>query len=195
MSEIQQKMFNGAKIIFKITYIVAVIAVFTLYASAYSLEVGIPGKVKIGGDQSLVQYISNIYQFALAIAGIAAFGSLVYAGILWIISAAVDQKKKAMEQISNALLGLGLVLGAFLLLQTINPDLVNKGLPGLSDIKGGGSGVYTVKKTTYICDVPTIFTSQSGGSKNTWTGDSDDKDACNTYCQSTAGFPCTEVKK
>lgn len=183
------------KIIFKIIYAVVVIVFFVSYASAYSLEVGIPTQVKVGGNQSLVEYISSFYKFAILIAGIAAFGSLVYSGILWIVSAAVDQKKKAMEQILSALLGLALVLGSFLLLQTINPDLVNKGLSKLSDIKGEGSGVYSVSTTkNYQCDAIVFSLLGSSDIGNTWTGDPEDKDACNTYCQSHNLFPCTEVE-
>ncbi len=96
---------------------------------AYTLEVKIPG-----GSEEIVNpgdYLKTIYDFALMIVGVVAFGALVWGGVLWITSAAVDKKKDALDQIQSALLGLGLVLISYLLLQAINPALLNLKLPEL----------------------------------------------------------------
>lgn len=68
--------------------------------------------------------VAQFYQIALGLAGAAALGVLIYGAILWTVSGAVSSKKDAMEWIAGAIWGLVLLLGAYLILYTINPDLV-----------------------------------------------------------------------
>lgn len=69
--------------------------------------------------------VGRFYQIALGLAGAAALGVLIYGAILWTVSGAVTSKQDAMEWIWGAVWGLVLLLGAYLILYTINPDLVN----------------------------------------------------------------------
>ena len=71
--------------------------------------------------------VSRFYQIALGLAAAAAFGVLIYGAILWTLSGAVTSKEDAKEWIYGAVWGLVLLLGAYLILWTINPDLVNLG--------------------------------------------------------------------
>ncbi len=75
---------------------------------------------KSGGIAPLV---SQFYKIALGLAGASALGVLIYGSILWTLSGAVTSKQDAMEWISGALWGLALLLGAYLILWTINPRL------------------------------------------------------------------------
>ena len=68
--------------------------------------------------------VGRFYTIALGLAAAAALGVLIYGAILWTVSGAVSSKKDAMEWISGAVWGLVLLLGAYLILYTINPDLV-----------------------------------------------------------------------
>ncbi|PIU98446.1 hypothetical protein COS61_01390 [Candidatus Wolfebacteria bacterium CG03_land_8_20_14_0_80_40_12] len=79
-------------------------------------------KEKIKTPADLVQ---NFYKIALGLAGAAAFGVLIYGAILWTVSGAVSSKQDARERITGALWGLLLLLAAYLILWTINPELVN----------------------------------------------------------------------
>ena len=94
----------------------------------------IPG---IGGEcpsavTTPAQYVTRLYQFGLMIAGFAAFASIVYGAIKYILSAGiVSMQQDAKDQITSAILGLILLLGAFLILFTINPELVNLRNPNL----------------------------------------------------------------
>ena len=69
--------------------------------------------------------VARFYQIALGLAGAAALGVLIFGAILWTVSGAVTGKQDALEWIKGALWGLVLLLGAYLILWTINPDLVN----------------------------------------------------------------------
>lgn len=91
-------------------------------AQSYATETG-----GLTGDASTADpagMVANIYQFALIIAGILAFGQIVYAGIQFTISAGNPSKQSdAKDRITQALLGLLLLFGAVLILRTINPKI------------------------------------------------------------------------
>jgi len=90
----------------------------------YELDVSIPGGPAAGESIALAQYIRYLYLFALGITGIAALGSLVAGGFLYMLSDTVVSKEVAKERITSAIKGLVLALAAYLILYTINPDLV-----------------------------------------------------------------------
>ena len=89
---------------------------------------------------SPADFISKFYRIALGVVGGAALGVLVYGAILWTVSGAVSTKQDAMEWIWAAIWGLILLLGAYLILNTINPDLVKLKnpdqllMPGTTDL-------------------------------------------------------------
>jgi len=77
--------------------------------------------------------VGNFYSFAFMIAGFLAFVMIVYGGVRYTFSAGnVSAKDEAKDAIKQALLGLGLLLVAYLILQTINPDLTQLRMPTLA---------------------------------------------------------------
>lgn len=95
----------------------------------YEIEVSIPGGPTKGTDVSLTEYVRYIYLFGLAIVGMAALGALVYGGFSYMLSETVTTKENARKWIWGALSGLALGLAAYLILNTINPDLVSLQAP------------------------------------------------------------------
>jgi hypothetical protein len=84
---------------------------------------------------SLGVKILNIYNLALALGGLAAIGIIIFAGVLYITSAGnVSRTREARGWIGNAVIGLILLFGSYLILNTINPQLVHFGA-----IEGGGA--------------------------------------------------------
>ena len=80
-------------------------------------------------------YVARIYQFGLMIAGLAAFGALVFGAIKYILSAgSIVSQQDAKDQMTSAIWGLLLLLGAYLILYTINPDLVNLRNPSTAPV-------------------------------------------------------------
>jgi len=61
--------------------------------------------------------------------GIIGLGALVYGGLTYMLSGTVTSKEVAKKQIWGAIAGLILALSAYLILNTINPDLVRFRLP------------------------------------------------------------------
>lgn len=78
-------------------------------------------------EKSPTGLVSRFYQIALGLAGAAALGVLIYGAILWTLSGAVTSKQDALEWIKGAIWGVVLLLGAYLILWTINPRLVEIG--------------------------------------------------------------------
>ncbi len=67
-----------------------------------------------------------MYGFLLAFVGIAAFGGITYGGLLYVFAAgSISKVDEAKKWIWNALIGLLVTALSFILLRTINPDLVN----------------------------------------------------------------------
>lgn len=91
-----------------------------------------PLEIKIGQTaeaKDLGDYIKTIYIYLLSIGGIVAAVMLIKGGFEWMTLGGGESKKNAQATISNALIGLLLLSGSYVLLYTINPDLVNLKLP------------------------------------------------------------------
>lgn len=76
-------------------------------------------------DFGIVEYGKYIFNFSIAIIGFIAFGALVYGGVRYLISQGKPEEiKKAQQQIKSAILGILLLLFSYLIVTTINPQLV-----------------------------------------------------------------------
>ena len=91
-----------------------------------------------------VQYARNIFNVSLGAAGILAVLMLVIAGVQYTLGAVSEQAKSdAKDRIRSAILGLLIVLAAYLILWTINPDLVRLELniPAITEFMPPPGGV------------------------------------------------------
>lgn len=78
--------------------------------------------------------IENIFTWALWLVGAAIFVNFLWAGLLWFTAAGrTGPIGQAKEKMTNALIGAIILLASYLILNTINPDLVKQTfiLPGL----------------------------------------------------------------
>jgi len=133
------------------------------------LETGLPnipgGQLPVG--QELPSYINYLFIFGLGAIAILALGQMMVGGLTYILAAGnVAKVETAKDTIKQALLGLGLLLVSYLLLRTINPDLVNLRNPTLTPLQfqgqtppgtvGGGGKSYQwteIPKNKYCADV------------------------------------------
>lgn len=87
-----------------------------------------------------VGLIADFYELALALSGVLALGMIIYAGIMRVTSANKPSSvSESNDIIFNALLGIVLLFGAYILLNTINPELTKLQIPQLSKIKVASS--------------------------------------------------------
>lgn len=83
-------------------------------------------------------WIAGFYNFALLIAGVLAFGAIVYGGFLYATSAGnASRQSDGRSWIWSSLLGILLLGGAWLILHTINPNLVNLQIATLAPLSAG----------------------------------------------------------
>ncbi|MFA5935443.1 MAG: hypothetical protein WC787_01120 [Patescibacteria group bacterium] len=71
----------------------------------------------------LAQYLAAVYRYLISFAAIAAAIMIVYGGFLYIVAQTGAKVRKGKDIITDALIGLMLVLGAYLILDTLNPAL------------------------------------------------------------------------
>ncbi len=101
---------------------------------AFQPLVGIPFVDTTNPNTSLPQYINALYLASISIAAFLAVIKIIFAGVKYMLSDVVPTKEAAKKDMYGALLGLLIVVGAVLILNTINPQLT--GLDALSKIKG-----------------------------------------------------------
>jgi len=87
-----------------------------------------PETVAIG----LPEYAKYIFNFSIIILGLVVLGALIRGGVNYLISAGQPAKlREARDQIVSALLGVVILLSSYLILTTINPELVIFRGPGM----------------------------------------------------------------
>ena len=86
-----------------------------------------PGEAKLG--EELPEFVKYIFVFSLGAVGVTALIVIIIAAFGYVTSVGNPQKAAAAkDRIAAALLGILLLLGSYLLLRTINPDLLRLGV-------------------------------------------------------------------
>lgn len=102
-------------------------------AAARPLEITYPEIQGFKPDTTqtdVAKYIRYIYYFLVTIGGLLALGALVYASVRYVTSAGrPEAMNDAKDQIFAALLGLLILLGSWVILNSISPNLVVLRLP------------------------------------------------------------------
>jgi hypothetical protein len=111
----------------KLLIFLAVVACLPLVTLAgggqgFTPLVGIPG---LPSDGSFDGYVDALYALAISIAALVAVVKIVLAGAKYMMDDIVTHKSEAKEDIKNALIGLLIIIGAVIILNTINSDLTN----------------------------------------------------------------------
>src|SRR3989344_2843773 len=131
--------------------------------TGYKTSIQIPCQPIAGGTcpdiNTPAGYIARIYQFSLMIAGLVAFGSIIFGAIQYILSAgSIVNQGEAKDRITQAIVGLVLLFGAYLILYTINPDLVKLRNPSreIISIEKQGGGIFDTGTEQTIQEISAI---------------------------------------
>ncbi len=120
----------------------------------YKPLTNVPGLTTIGNFND---YINSIYALSIAIAGLLAVVKIIIAGVKWMTSDIVTNRTEAKKDIQGAVFGLLVVLGAVIILNTINKNLTETNLDySSSENKVGVDVVDTVTKDIDISGKNTI---------------------------------------
>lgn len=96
-----------------------------------TLNVQIPGLTfqtpVLSGNQKIItflgDYIQAIYRYLIGAGAVFAIIMIIVGGVQYMLKGGAGDVKEAKERITNALIGFGLLLGSFTLLQLTNPQL------------------------------------------------------------------------
>jgi len=95
---------------------------------------------KITKETTLPEYVKYIFKFSFIIVAVAALAVLIYGGFRYLFSAGSPAaKSEAISWLSGGILGLILLLSSYLILITINPELIILEIPGLGEYQPGTS--------------------------------------------------------
>ncbi|MEK7462805.1 MAG: pilin, partial [Patescibacteria group bacterium] len=84
---------------------------------------------------SIPLYVARLYQFGFGIVGVVALLMIIIGAAKYTLSAgSFTSKDEAREQITEAIYGILLLFGAYLILYTINPELVSIKAPTLTPV-------------------------------------------------------------
>jgi hypothetical protein len=117
---------------------VACVSVAAVAVPAMALAQNIPLSVPFGSTNSvtgLPQYIATGYRFLVGIVAIVATIMVVYGGFRYLIGSATEDVKTGKEIITDAIIGMIIVLGAYVILYTVNPATLTLQMPALPKIK------------------------------------------------------------
>jgi len=118
---------------------ILLIVIFLFFLSigfcfARRVEVPLPG---LGEEPDLPEYISTIFKLVMGIAGTIAVLALVIGAVQYMTSAGNPEAiSDAKKRIFGAIFGIILLLSSYLILRTINPQLIGLELTPLSEVPG-----------------------------------------------------------
>ncbi|MEI8339304.1 MAG: hypothetical protein WCF94_01430 [bacterium] len=117
----------------------------------YTPMAPIPGVTAVGvainlASGGLSGFLKNLFNLVLAVAAAASVLMIVYGGFLYATTDAIIGKQDGFKIIKNAFIGLGLALVSWLLLYTINPNLVTLKVLDMTpgSVSGGGDSPTTL---------------------------------------------------
>ncbi len=133
MKEFLKKFLKAIRYELVIVIVVVILfVVYTLLGSAgvafgegYAPLSDLPG---LGGEdspQSIGEFINIIFRLSIGLGSVLAVLMIVIGGAQYMSTDAFSGKSQGRERITYALMGLGLLLISFLVLRTINPELVD----------------------------------------------------------------------
>ncbi len=117
-------MFSKILIISAFLFFISSVSVFGATVDFTCSEYNYPwcGTETLGGSSGLV---SKLYNYSLALVGVTALGAIIYGGILYTVSSGnASKQSEAVSWITGAVWGIVLLIGASLLLRTINPEIL-----------------------------------------------------------------------
>ncbi len=107
-------------------YTLFILIPIALFFTSPAHAEGVPGLefLPLSADADIGTILTTLYKWGIAFVALAAFFMLTAGGVRYMFAGDRDPSE-AKTWIKNAIYGLLLALGSYLILYTINPDLVN----------------------------------------------------------------------
>ena len=151
----------------------------------------IPGVT--GSNPDFSSYIEGLYNFSIAFVAIAALLMITVGGFYYISSAGNQaQAGSAKKIITDALLGLAVVFCTYLILYTINPDLLNSS-PSMDALQSTSTSSTSVASSAQSTAHSSNQVSQSATQPQTYCNGNTCYNSFNE-CQIAGGGDCTSMQ-
>jgi len=127
---------------------ILIILLLLIFQFSYALENTYPKILdyEITSKSEFVDYVSYIFAFLISISGVILIGVIIMAGIDFILAGGSPSKASyAKKRIKDGFIGLIILFFSYLILNTINPGIVDIENPDLEKCIGGGI-VITIEK-------------------------------------------------
>ncbi len=103
----------------------------------YELLEPLPGLEKVEQSMDVGKWVNTMVRVIIGIIGVLAVVMIVVGGIQYMTTDAIGKKESGKETVQGALFGVVLALAAYIILRTINPQLVSLDLaPGTANTAG-----------------------------------------------------------
>lgn len=113
-----------ASVVFAFSGTIYALDDYTVLAPIPCTTTGDANCTNSGTTATLQSYLPGAFRLAIGLSAVLAFIVITYGGILYATSDAISGKETGREYITNAVVGLLLVIGAWAILYTINPKML-----------------------------------------------------------------------
>ncbi len=196
------------KIILKIgilailTMIIFPVIQISAQTTSYVPLAPLPGTLPVGtGETNLQTYLPGLFNLLIGLAAVAAVLNIVIGGFQYMSSDAIQGKSAGKERIKNAILSLVLIIAAWLILYTINPNLLNLNLnisavttTAPAAVGAGGASVSVIDRTNVNLNTTDQLLTENQASATltgngfTFSSTGNCTDPTNANCTSVAGM-------
>ena len=151
-------------------------------------------------SSGFANYLNVMINLFIGLCAVLAMIMIIMGGIQYMTSELISGKEAGKEQITHAVLGLLLALGAYAILNTINPDLLNISLNNLPTATITVTPILDTAQTIPANGQAYPYTSYKQG--DTWPSDQTTRTALNNIqnvsiqqgpCAKVGSFNCTSV--
>lgn len=113
------------KVIFSLVIVVATLIIPAAFVFAEVKYIPMVGLPRLDPNaQTTEQYVQALFFLSIAAAAMLAFIKILFGGVKWMLSDVITDKASAKKDIQGAIFGLLIVLSAYVVLNTINPQLL-----------------------------------------------------------------------
>lgn len=163
-------------IVFIILFLVTFAVTHAADTSGYVPLAGLPGVTDTTSNPNLTSYLNALFLVSISLGGLLAVVKIAIAGFKYMLTEQIGAKGEARDDIKGALFGLAILVSAFIVLNTIDPQFTN----------------LNVLRSAESIDLPT----QSVTSKGTGSKAGEGVTACKTgeeYVLTSTGGGCAPV--
>lgn len=101
------------------------VGILVAHAQSYTPLAPLPGTVDTAGNTDITTYLAGALKLIIALGGALAIFMAILAGTKYVAAGiSPDAKSNAKSDMTNAFIGLALILSSYLILNSINPNLV-----------------------------------------------------------------------